>query len=76
LIRKTKADFFNFEISNNTISVYMLSKDFRARQVHLDFHTSEAIPGLGSKFDGEAFARTLVDAKVNSITCFARCHHG
>jgi hypothetical protein len=48
----------------------------RFRQIHLDFHTSELIRGVGSKFDPEDFARTLKAAHVNSITCFARCHHG
>lgn len=46
------------------------------RQIHLDFHTSEAIPGIGADFDPDEFADTLVKAHVNSITCFARCHHG
>ena len=46
------------------------------RQIHLDFHTSEAIPGIGADFDPDEFAATLVNAHVNSITCFARCHHG
>lgn len=46
------------------------------RQVHLDFHTSEHIARVGDQFDPEQFARTLVAARVNSITCFARCHHG
>jgi len=46
------------------------------RQVHLDFHTSEHIANVGSRFDPEKFADTLVSAKVNSINCFARCHHG
>ena len=50
--------------------------DLRFRQVHLDFHTSEDIPGIGAKFDPEAFAETLAKARVDSITCFARGHHG
>jgi len=50
--------------------------DLRFRQVHLDFHTSEHISGIGEAFDPEAFARTVEEARVNSITCFARCHHG
>src|ERR1700693_2230642 len=29
-----------------------------------------------SNFDPDEFAETLVKANVNSITCFARCHHG
>lgn len=48
----------------------------RFRQIHLDFHTSEHIPMVGVNFDAEEFAKTLYEAKVNSITCFARCHHG
>lgn len=46
------------------------------RQVHLDFHTSERIPGIGRRWDAEAFVRTLAEARVNSITCFSKCHHG
>ncbi len=48
----------------------------RYRQIHLDFHTSEFIVGIGDRFDPDQFADTLVKAHVNSITCFARCHHG
>ena len=50
--------------------------DLRFRQVHLDFHTSENIEGIGADFDPEEFAATVEKARVNSITCFARCHHG
>ena len=46
------------------------------RQVHLDFHTSPLIPDVGADFDPAEFARTLKDAAVNSVTVFARCHHG
>lgn len=46
------------------------------RQIHLDFHTSEMIAEVGADFDPDEFADTLVRAHVNSITCFARCHHG
>jgi hypothetical protein len=46
------------------------------RQVHLDFHTSPAIPSIGDDFDAAAFVRTLQAARVNSITVFAKCHHG
>ena len=46
------------------------------RQIHLDFHTSEHIPGIAATFDADAFADTLAKAHVNSVTCFARCHHG
>ena len=50
--------------------------ELRFRQVHLDFHTSEHIPDVGKDFDPEAFAATLEAAHVDSVTCFARCHHG
>lgn len=46
------------------------------RQVHLDFHTSPDIPGVGADFDPDEFADTLARAHVSSVTCFARCHHG
>jgi hypothetical protein len=46
------------------------------RQVHLDFHTSELIPGVGANFDPAEFASTLKSARVNSINVFAKCHHG
>ncbi len=46
------------------------------RQVHLDFHTSEEIPGVAAAFDAAEFARTAQEAAVSSMTVFARCHHG
>lgn len=46
------------------------------RQVHLDFHTSPLIPGVGDDFDPQEFVKTLKQAHVNSITIFAKCHHG
>lgn len=46
------------------------------RQVHLDFHTSPLIPDVGIDFDPEEFAKTLKEAYVNSVTVFAKCHHG
>lgn len=46
------------------------------RQVHLDFHTSEKIPGIGERFHAEEFATTASAAEVTSMTVFARCHHG
>ena len=52
-------------------------QDFlRYRQVHLDFHTSEHLSNIGGEFDADAWARMLADAHVDSITCFARGHHG
>lgn len=46
------------------------------RQVHLDFHTSEKIPGIGSKFNKKQFQEALKVGHVNSITVFSKCHHG
>ena len=46
------------------------------RQVHLDFHTSPYIPDVGSEFDAREFAKTFKEANVNSVTIFAKCHHG
>lgn len=48
----------------------------RFRQVHLDFHTSELIAGVGSRFDADAFAKAFADAHVDSVTVFSKCHHG
>ncbi|NLG14544.1 MAG: beta-galactosidase [Lentisphaerae bacterium] len=48
----------------------------RFRQVHLDFHTSPAIPGIGLSFDKKEWQATLRAGHVNSITLFAKCHHG
>ncbi|MEO6014369.1 MAG: beta-galactosidase trimerization domain-containing protein [Devosia sp.] len=52
------------------------NKPLRFRQIHLDFHTSEHIPGIGAAFDPVEFVTTLKEAAVNSITIFAKCHHG
>lgn len=46
------------------------------RQVHLDFHTSEKIDGIGEKFSKEQFQNALKKGHVNSITLFSKCHHG
>lgn len=51
-------------------------KTFPQRQVHLDFHTSPLIPDVGVEFDAREFARTFKKAHVNSVTVFAKCHHG
>lgn len=49
---------------------------FRKRQIHLDFHTSPWIGDVGADFDAAAFADRLEAAHVDSITVFAKCHHG
>lgn len=54
----------------------MSDQGLRFRQIHLDFHTSEHIHDIGRDFDPAEFAETLSAAHVDSVTCFARCHHG
>jgi len=51
-------------------------RELRFRQIHLDYHTSPLIEDVGQDFDAEEFAQTLKNASVNSVTCFAKCHHG
>ena len=51
-------------------------KPLNQRQVHLDFHTSEDVKNVGSCFDKSSFQRCLKKGHVNSITLFAKCHHG
>lgn len=46
------------------------------RQVHLDFHTSEKIEGIGTEFEKKQFQQALMTGHVNSITVFSKCHHG
>lgn len=52
------------------------SPSFPKRTIHLDFHTGPAVPDVGADFDADAFARTFADAHVDSVTVFAKCHHG
>ncbi len=54
----------------------MMNSHFPFRQIHLDFHTSEFIQGVGADFDANQFADTLVRGNVDSVTLFAKCHHG
>ena len=46
------------------------------RCVHLDFHTSPLIEGIGKRFDHKKFVKTIKDANVDLMTVFAKCHHG
>ena len=39
----------------------------RFRQVHLDFHTSEKLTGIGEGFDKKQWQETLKKAAVDSI---------
>ncbi|WP_172193904.1 beta-galactosidase trimerization domain-containing protein [Saccharibacillus qingshengii] len=48
----------------------------RFRQVHLDFHTSEALPEIGRDFSKTQFQNMLKLGHVDSITVFSKCHHG
>ena len=48
----------------------------RTRQVHLDFHNSEAIKNIGCDFDEKEFQKALIIGHINSITLFSKCHHG
>ena len=49
--------------------------DRRYRQVHLDFHTSEHVPGVGEQFDADEFVATLKAGHVDAINLFAKGHH-
>lgn len=49
---------------------------FPKRTIHLDFHTGPNIQDVGVDFDPEAFAKTMKEAHVDSVTLFAMCHHG
>jgi hypothetical protein len=51
-------------------------KNLPFRHIHLDFHTSPLIPEIGKDFDPQEFVTTLQKAYINSITVFAKCHHG
>ncbi len=46
------------------------------RQIHLDFHTSEAIEGIGKDFSKKQFQQELIKGHISSITVFSKCHHG
>ena len=46
------------------------------RCVHLDFHTSPDIMGIGKRFDKKKFTETVRNANVELMTVFAKCHHG
>ncbi len=53
-----------------------MGNKLRFRQVHLDFHTSEAIEDIGSNFDKKQFQDCLEKGHIDSITVFSKCHHG
>ena len=51
------------------------SKKIGSRQIHLDFHTSEYLEGIGKSFSKSKFQESLKLAHVDSINLFAKCHH-
>jgi Hypothetical glycosyl hydrolase 6 len=53
-----------------------MMKQLPNRTIHLDFHTGPAITDVGRDFDAQLFAKTFVEARVQSVTLFAKCHHG
>lgn len=55
-----------------------MNKSFKlpGRQIHLDFHTGPRIGDVGRDFCAIDFAKQMRDAHVNSVTVFAKCHHG
>ncbi len=53
-----------------------MAESLRFRQIHLDFHTAPQIPDVGQEFDAEVFAEAMQRAHVDSVTTFAKCHHG
>jgi hypothetical protein len=59
-----------------SIIIWLEEMALQMRTVHLDFHNSPLLENIGSQFDPESFAQRLLEAKVESITCFAKCHHG
>ncbi|MCI1892779.1 MAG: alpha-L-fucosidase [Schleiferilactobacillus harbinensis] len=46
------------------------------RQIHLDFHTPALGSPIATDFDPQEFTKTLLAAGVDSITLFAKDHHG
>jgi hypothetical protein len=69
---------FNNQGSALRFAVTMSSQSLftHQRRVHLDFHTSPHIPDVAQEFDAQEFAHTFQKANVNSVTVFAKCHHG
>lgn len=51
-------------------------KSLPFNQVHLDFHNGDEIVGIGKDFSEEEFISSLKSSDVESITLFAKCHHG
>src|SRR5581483_1968633 len=67
---------FSLGLSAGRVLQCPAMEELAFRQIHLDFHTSGDIPGVGDDFDPDEFATILREAHVTSVTCFAKCHHG
>ncbi|MCL3780948.1 hypothetical protein EMN47_11195 [Prolixibacteraceae bacterium JC049] len=48
----------------------------RTRQVHLDFHTTEKLNDIGTRWVKKEWQQRLIEGHVNSINIFAKGHHG
>ena len=46
------------------------------KRIHLDFHTSPDIEGIGEHFNKAEFTANVKAAGIDSMTVFAKCHHG
>jgi hypothetical protein len=46
------------------------------RKIHLDYHNSQYMVGLGTAFNADEFGDRLVEAHVDSIVVFAKDMHG
>lgn len=46
------------------------------RQLHLDFHNSPEIADIGKFWNPAQFVETVEGAAIDSVTLFAKCHHG
>jgi len=44
-----------------------MQQNIGTRQIHLDFHTSEQLPGVGLNFSKAQFQAALKEAHVNAI---------
>jgi len=46
------------------------------RKIHLDFHNSQYMPGIGAAFNADEFGDRLARAHVDAIVVFAKDMHG
>lgn len=53
-----------------------VSNPLPTRQIHLDFHTSGFMPGVGEKFSKTQFQEALKTGHVNHINIFSKDHSG